>query len=199
MRLWIAAILLILALPLRAEKFLSDDIIAHPTVERFSVCLNHSCETVVTQKFSQEEWQRASAPLQHAAPTAAAERQAIGQALAVMEEIVGSHAGTRDDKGGNLRGFARPGQLDCIDESTNSTTYLFLLENAGLLRHHTLGARSTRFGLFVGMPHTTAVIRENATGRRYAVDSWFFDNGEPPAIVELSAWQAGWRPGESGE
>jgi hypothetical protein len=164
--------MLTVALPVRADVFVHEDIIRHPSTGRFSVCLNHSCETIVTQAISHEDWQRVSAPLQPAAPT---------------------------DKGGNLRGFGLPGQMDCIDESTNATSYLYLLESAGLLQHHTLTDRSTRFGLFVGMPHTTAVIRETATGRRYAVDSWFFDNGQPPAIIELSAWKAGWRPGDAGE
>ena len=49
------------------------------------------------------------------------------------------------------------------------------------------------------MPHTTAVIEDIGTGTRYAVDSWFFDNGIPPAIVELSAWKKGWGPGDSVE
>ena len=188
-----------MALPVCAEVFVRDDIISRPSVDRFSVCLNHSCKTVVTQALRREEWLRVSAPLQPAAPNAAAERHAIGRALAIMEQIVGNHTGTASDKGGNLRGFGLPGQMDCIDESTNASTYLYLFEHAGLLQHHTLDNRSTRFGLFVGMPHTTAVIRETATGRRYAVDSWFFDNGQPPAIVELAAWKAGWRPEAAGQ
>ena len=186
-----------LVLPVRADVFVRDDIISQPTVDRFSVCFNHSCDTVVTQGLSRAEWQRISDALQPAAPNAAAERDAIGRALATAEQIVGSHTGTGADMGGNLRGFGLQGQMDCIDESTNASTYLYLIESAGLLRYHTLEKRSTRFGLFVGMPHTTAVIRETASGRRYAVDSWFFDNGQPPAIVELSAWKAGWRPGEA--
>ena len=188
-----------LALPVCADVFVRDDIIHHPSTEKFSVCLNHSCETVVTQALSRADWQQVSAPLQSAAPTAAVERQAIGRALAIMEQIVGSLTGTGLDRGGNLRGFGLQGQMDCIDESTNASTYLYLLESTGLLRHHTLEDRSTRFGLFVGMPHTTAVIRETASGQRYAVDSWFFDNGQPPAIGELSAWKAGWRPGDADE
>lgn len=195
----IAAILYMAAPPVYADVFVRNDIISHPSIERFSVCLNHSCETVVTRALIREEWQQVSAPLQPAAPTATAERLAIGRALAIMEQIVGGHTGTASDKGGNLRGFGLPGQMDCIDESTNASTYLYLIESAGLLQYHTLEHRSTRFGLFVGMPHTTAVIRETATGRRYAVDSWFFDNGQPPAIVELSAWKAGWRPGDVDE
>jgi hypothetical protein len=66
-----------------------------------------------------------------------------------------------------------------------------------LLKHHTVLDRATRFGLFVGAPHTTAVIQETATGQRFAVDSWFFDNGQVPAIVDLHEWQSGWEPGEA--
>ena len=32
------------------------------------------------------------------------------------------------------------------------------LERDGLLRYHRVAGRATRFGLFVGMPHSTAVI-----------------------------------------
>ena len=30
--------------------------------------------------------------------------------------------------------------------------------------------------------------------RRYVVDSWFFDNGEPAAVMPLARWQAGESP-----
>ena len=94
-----------------------------------------------------------------------------------------------------MAGFGRSGQLDCIDESTNTTTYLRLLDQAGLLRHHRVVERATRFGLFVGMPHSTAVIEELDSGNRFAVDSWFHDNGQPPHIVRLEDWRAGLDPG----
>jgi hypothetical protein len=44
------------------------------------------------------------------------------------------------------------------------------------------------------MPHTTAVIEETASGDRYAVDSWFLDNGQPPYIARLEVWKAGGAP-----
>jgi hypothetical protein len=72
-----------------------------------------------------------------------------------------------------------------------------MLEQAGYLRWHRLLPRSTRFGFRAGMPHTTAVIEDICSSRRYAVDSWFFDNGKPPAIVELSAWERGWDPDDA--
>jgi hypothetical protein len=113
-----------------------------------------------------------------------------------MEKIIGEKTGTSGDRGGNLAGFGQQGQMDCIDESYNTTTYLKLLQRDGLLKFHRVMNRSTRFGLFAGMPHSTAVIRDVASGQDYAVDSWFFDNGELPVIMPLAHWKSGWRPGD---
>jgi hypothetical protein len=177
-----------------APYFMPVDRVMEPAPERYSVCFDHSCTTVVTDALSPAEWDMATQPLKNPSTTAVEERLAIAQAIAIFEEIVGRHTGTYRDKGRNLRGFGQPGQLDCIDESTNTTTYLRLLERGGLLHHHRVLERSTRFGLFVGMPHTTAVIEDAGTGDRYAVDSWFRDNGQPPYIVKLDIWKAGGEP-----
>jgi hypothetical protein len=179
-----------------ASYFMTVEKIANPTRDRYTVCFDHSCTTVVTDSLTQDEWEMATQALHKPAATAADERLAIASAIAIFEEIVGRHTGTYRDKGRNLRGFGQPGQLDCIDESTNTTTYLRLLERGGLLHYHRVLERSTRFGLFVGMPHTTAVIEDTGTGDRYAVDSWFRDNGQPPYIARLDIWKAGGEPPE---
>jgi hypothetical protein len=179
-----------------ASYFMTVEKITEPTRDRYTVCFDHSCTTVVTDSLTQNEWETATQALRKPAATAAEERLAISRAIAVFEDIVGRHTGTYRDKGRNLRGFGQPGQLDCIDESTNTTTYLRLLEHGGLLHHHRVLERSTRFGLFVGMPHTTAVIEDTGTGDRYAVDSWFRDNGQPPYIARLDIWKAGGEPPE---
>jgi hypothetical protein len=192
----LATLLLVLlaATPVRAELFVRDDIITAPTPDAFSVCFDHTCASVVGVSLTPEEWRAAIRPLQPPVASPAAERLAIAGSIALLEAIVGRYTGTHRDRGRNLPGIGRPGQLDCIDESTNTTTYLRLLERDGLLRHHRVGKRSTRFGLFIGMPHTTAVIVETGSERRYAVDSWFLDNGQPPFIAELEQWKAGAAP-----
>jgi hypothetical protein len=177
-----------------ASDFMTVEKITQPTRDRYTICFDHSCTTVVTDSFTQDEWETATQALRKPAATAVDERQAIARSIAVFEDIVGRHTGTSRDKGGNLRGIGQPGQLDCIDESTNTTTYLRLLEHAGLLRWHRVLEPSTRFGLFVGMPHTTAVIEDTGTGERYAVDSWFRDNGQPPYIARFDLWKAGSTP-----
>jgi hypothetical protein len=143
---------------------------------------------------STAEWQTVTAPLKTPSTSAAAERRAIARTMARFETVVGRHTGTSQDLGRNVAGFGRPGQLDCIDESTNTTTYLRLLQQEGLLRFHRVARRATRFGLFVGMPHSTAVIEEIESGNRYVVDSWFRDNGHLPHIVRLEDWRAGRDP-----
>ena len=186
--------ILLLALPVAADEHVRSEIIAQPTPGRFSICFDHSCTSVETVSLNEEEWRRVTAPLSAVAKNASDERAAIADSIALFEEIIGERLGTSADRGGNLAGLGRPKQLDCIDESTNSNTFLLMLERDGLLRFHTVAKRKTRFGLFIGMPHTTAVIRENDTGIRYAVDSWFFDNGQPPYIVKLRAWKSGQDP-----
>ncbi len=182
------------AVPVAADIHMRADIIAQPAPGRFSICYDHSCASGETVSVNKEEWRRAIAPLSGGVMNASDERAAIADSISILEEIIGEHLGTSADRGGNLTGFGRPMQLDCIDESTNSNTYLHMLEQDGLFMYHTVMDRSTRFGIFVGMPHTTAVIRENDSGVRYAVDSWFFDNGQPPYIVELEAWKSGEDP-----
>jgi hypothetical protein len=177
----------------------SREIISKPTPDAFSVCFNHSCYTVETHSITRQQWQRFITPLEAPGESAEQERDAIARGIAIMEEIIGPKIGRGQDLGGNLRGFGKTGQMDCIDESTNTTTYLYMLEQAGYLKWHRLVDSSTRFGIFVGMPHTTAVIEDNDTHTRYAVDSWFFDNGMPPAIIKLSAWEKGWDPGDTVE
>ncbi len=197
------AILLVPA-QLRAERY--DDfgpgeqeIIGNPTPELFSVCFNHSCDRVESHSITRQEWALVTSPLDTPRESAVKERRAIAAAIAIIEEIVGQRTGTGQDLGGNLRGFGKTGQMDCIDESTNTTTYLTMLDQGGYLKWHKPVDRSTRFGIFVGMPHTTAVIEELGSHTRYAVDSWFYDNGTPPAIVKLPAWKKGWNPDDPTE
>ncbi|MBU6235894.1 MAG: hypothetical protein KGQ41_08615, partial [Alphaproteobacteria bacterium] len=87
-------------------------------------------------------------------------------------------------------------QQDCVDESTNTTTYLRLLEMKGWLKFHTVSAPNSRLFLTSGNlgPHSTAVIEDKKTKAKFAVDSWYHDNGEPAEIVDLQEWKSGWKP-----
>jgi hypothetical protein len=117
------------------------------------------------------------------------EREQIASAIASMEQIVARSLPTRNDVGGNFKAdMIETGQLDCIDESTNTTTYLSFFETKGWLKRHAVQDRVLRAPFLVD-DHWTAVIREKKTGQLYAVDSWFEDNGNPPLIQKLEDWQ----------
>lgn len=124
------------------------------------------------------------------------ERTAIAAYIGEMERLIAPKTGTQSDVGGTFTGFAKEGQMDCTDESRNTTTYLHMLKQAGLLRFHDIGKIAGRgfFGFSGGWPHQSAVIIEKESGTAYAVDSWFDDNGQPAHIIELETWKTGWSP-----
>jgi hypothetical protein len=124
---------------------------------------------------------------------AQAERVNIARGIALMERLVGRRTGTWQDRPRNSAGTGQTGQLDCIAESINTTTYLRLLEQAGLLRWHSVEKRIKRQRWLVAI-HWTAVIRAKGTDLRYAVDSWYGDNGARPLVQLLSDWRAGLPP-----
>lgn len=168
--------------------------IGFPTPQAFSVCHNLSCQQVSNTSLSSADWQQISDVFHPAAVSPMHERKQIARAIALFETLVGNKVGTSKDLGQNeLRG-SRVGQLDCIDEATNTSVYLRMLDNQGLLKWHQAAPRTAR-GPFSGQaPHNTASIIETESGQRYAVDAWFFANGKPPAIVQLDLWKNGWQP-----
>ena len=119
------------------------------------------------------------------------ERRAIAYAIGWIETTVGNRIGTSKDRPGmDFIGSGDPTQHDCVDEATNSTSYLKLLAGEGLIRHHKVGAPFAKENYLrgvAGWTHWTAVLVEPG-GQRWAVDSWPFRNGENPAVVKAEAW-----------
>ena len=120
------------------------------------------------------------------------ERRAVAYAIGWIERRVGDVIGTKDDRPGmDFAGSGDPTQQDCVDESTNTTSYLLVLQSAGLLRHHTVMepfAKENYLRGIAGWTHWTAVLKESAGTQRWAVDSWIYANGENPAVVEVEKW-----------
>lgn len=162
----------------------------------FFSCTSYHCKTGQNVHLSQAQWQ-AVHDLFRTDTSPAAEREHLRQAIALLEQQVGALTGTWRDLAGNVAGAGQNGQLDCIAESKNTTTYLQLLSDAGLLKWHIVEPRQVRHPLIFNV-HWTAVIRDTRSQQRYAVDSWFLDNGRPPYIQPLEEWKSG-RRFESGE
>jgi hypothetical protein len=167
----------------------------NPTLEGFPVCYKHTCEVVETLSLTPNEWQAIHNIFKQAPDSAESERTLIKKAIAHMEKLIGKKVNASGDKGGNLAGvFSKGNQMDCIDESSNTTTYLALMQRDNLLKWHQVQPTKTRGFFIFGMPHTTAVIKENRSDRKWAVDSWFYDNGVEPEILPISKWSDGWSP-----
>ena len=177
-----------------ADVFPSEDVITDPAPDRFSVCYDYTCRTVSELSLPAENWLEIRMLFSPPAKDAADERKRIATAIGQMETVVGQLTGTSQDRGGTFPGLGRMGQMDCIDESVNTTIYLLMMSNDGLLRWHSVRDRATRGLLRLDWPHTTAVIEEIETGRSFTVDSWFHENGRTPVIIPLKEWRAGWKP-----
>lgn len=171
--------------------------IGFPTPEAFSVCHDLSCHSISNVSLSNQQWQNISDLFSPVAATPTMERQQIQRAVALLEKTVGQQVGTDSDNAKNILHGSRQGQLDCIDEATNTSVYLRLLESENILKWHITAPRTSRGPLSGQAPHNTASIVDITTDERYAVDAWFKANGEPPAIVKLTEWYQGWRPDEN--
>jgi len=152
----------------------------------FVHCYDFGCKSRQELHYDDAQWQAIRAIMQRGSHDAEAEKQAIRMAVATMERFSGEIAGTHYDKAGNYPGTDLPGQMDCIDESTNTFQYLSALEELDLLKWHRVDLKQRRIVWFV--THWTATISELDGGRRFAVDSWYRDNGEPPYIQPIEDW-----------
>lgn len=169
--------------------------------ERFGVCMGYGCAEIHMTGLKPAEW--AGVREIFGAPgNAAEERAAIARAVGLIERLVGPRTGSDGDRpGAAIVNFRRQGQMDCIDEAFNTTSYLRFLERDGLLRHHAVGLPVRRGSFIDRWPHNAATIMEKGIGSQaggagvaYVVDSWFHGNGVPPEVLPLAEWMAGWSP-----
>ncbi|ADP70853.1 hypothetical protein Rvan_1601 [Rhodomicrobium vannielii ATCC 17100] len=120
------------------------------------------------------------------------ERRAIAYATAYMYVWTGNLVGTIKDRPGmDYEASGDPTQMDCVDHSTNTTSFLLVLQNNGLLKHHTVGRPFAKGNILQGVghwPHWTAVLTQNDTKVRWAVDSWVYAIGENPIVIEADKW-----------
>lgn len=161
--------------------------------DEVTLCYNYGCHAKAQVNFSEAQL----APLQlalAAAGDAAAERAAISTVIGRMYAIAGEQTPVWRDKGGNFADSGQDGQMDCIDHSSNTYTFLSLLELHGWLRFHQVLEPVRRIRFLVAV-HWAARVRDKATQQAYAVDSWYVDNGRPALVIPVGDWHWGRVPG----
>jgi hypothetical protein len=175
------------------EHYMNIEVPA-PKGETVHVCSAYGCRTKTRVKFSAVEIDELRQLMKKTAKadTAHEERRAVAYAIAWLERNVGERIGTKHDRPGmDFTASGDPQQQDCLDEATNTTSYLTLLANHGLLKHHTVAAPFAKENYLRGISgwtHWTAVLNETSSGQKWAVDSWIQKNGVNPAIVEAEKW-----------
>ncbi|MTI45687.1 hypothetical protein E1178_18950 [Roseibium hamelinense] len=163
-----------------------------PRPDRTYVCHGFGCTYKTPVDFTRRDLNRLRAILSRGRGSPAAERRAIARAVSWQERSVAKPVGSSGDIGGlDMQNAGKRGQMDCIDEATNTTSLLLVAEKNGFLRHHAVSAPVSR-GFFLDgrYPHATAAVREIKSGEVYAVDSWRRGNGSPPDIIGMHAWMS---------
>jgi hypothetical protein len=161
-----------------------------PETDRVYVCHAYTCRMATPVRFSESDIARLTEPLAAGPVDAAAERAALGKVEQIFEEMVGQRIGTSGDLARMQFGQGTASQMDCIDEATNTTSLLRLLDARGLIHHHKVLQPVAR-GFFIDLryPHATAVVQDLETKTKWAIDSWPRANAEPPVIQLLSEWR----------
>lgn len=160
-----------------------------PIPGNFFACYGYGCKYRARIALTEEEWRDVRARLNPPPADAPAERRQVAEAVARLERLVGARTGTAVHQQDSRFNYGDPTQLDCIDNSVNTWTYLTMLAHDGLLRYHTVAGLAHRGSLVTFDFSNTAVLVEKGDGERFAVDPWQADAGVPPPVIPLEVWR----------
>ena len=170
---------------------IEDRVGTNNTRQDFNVCHGYGCQSLENVSISNNEWVKVRALFAKRPQNAEEERKRISLAIALLERIVGPKAGFEGDLGG-AKYLGKSGQLDCIDESANTTSYLTFLRNDGLVTFHDIGKPVIYGNLLLNdWPSNSATIVERGSGNQYTVDSFWHNNGSEPEILPVYLWSTG--------
>jgi len=154
----------------------------YPSFPNLYICSGHGCKFIDKVTINKEVIDSLTVFFKDV-KTAEDERTAIAGAIAHLETIIGKVTKTNEDKKSfGMFTAGLYGQLDCVDEALNSTTYLLLLESLNLLKYHIVSHPDWKVGFF-RWNHYAATFIEKETKVRWALDSGVENNGGKPLIV----------------
>jgi hypothetical protein len=164
----------------------------NPTLSEFTVCRGFYCTERLHATISKDQWRRVTAVFKPRAKNARHERQQIARGVALIQTIVGPQTGTDAHQWTHQNMYVIPNagdltQLDCVDTSVNTWTYMTLMERSGLFAFHRVAPLS------YAPLRNTAVLQE-INGDHFAIDASLVDVGVPPPIMPLATWLGAWPP-----
>ncbi len=163
------------------------------------LCYNWSCASRKTLYFSAREMAGVRAQMATCRSDSMHERlQRIRIGIWQMETLAEKHIPVlANDEGENEKDRGLTGRTDCVDNSTNTRTYLHVLKELGEIDGWTIASPEIRNRFDVNTVHWTAVLQDEADGKPWSIDSWYRPNGHLPFVMPLSGWkqeQFAWEP-----
>jgi hypothetical protein len=164
----------------------------NPTLSDFTVCHGFYCAERTPATISEDQWRRVTAVFKPRAKNARLERQQIARGVAMIQTIVGPQTGTNAHQWTHQKMYVIPNagdltQMDCVDTSVNTWTYMTLMERSGFFAFHRVAPLS------YAPLRNTAVLQE-IDGGYFAIDASLVDVGVPPPIMPLTIWLGSWPP-----
>lgn len=155
----------------------------------FIYCHGYSCSEKIRIGLHDSEWKQVKKIFKKKSKSPEQERRKIAQAVAKMERLTAGLAGTQHDLAKAPIIKKSDYELDCIDETVNTTHYLTFFEEADLFQFHNVGSPAFK-GFFVNgvYPHNTATVIEKKTGDIFVIDSYIYANGKEPVVRSLNDW-----------
>lgn len=187
--------------------------------ERVEICYNFACARTATVVYSDEQLERVRQWMLYASD-AYTERRILAGVLGKLYRWAGEQSPVSADRAGNHEDAELDGRMDCIDHTASTTHLLKMLQARGLLRFHRVSDPVERKSAFGLLQHFSASIEERPgrvqdwrlttqlpeggtrdvggedalRGPRFAVDSWFHDNGQAAEVMPLDQWMEGGGP-----
>ena len=160
-----------------------------------SICYGYGCIAHAQVHYSEAQL-RAVDKMLVVAVDPVEERKMLAEAIGQLYGWAGEQSDIHNDRAGNFADGHAPGKMDCIDHSQSTTRLLQLLQQRGDLKYHRVLEPEVRNWALIFPAHWSAVIEEKGDGaqQRYAVDSWFVDNGQPAIVLPLDEWKKGAGP-----
>ena len=124
-----------------------------PQGNTVTVCHAYTCKMQTPYTFSQKDLAEIRSVMAKTkrADTPYEERRAVAYAIAYIDVKVGNKLGIRDKTGMQFSSSSDPTQEDCVDVSTNTTSYLLVMQANGMIKHHTVDGTMSKANLGKGL------------------------------------------------
>jgi hypothetical protein len=161
-----------------------------PSAGSMTICYGFVCRRRHAFDFTSADRAALTKLLAAGKASAVAERAAVQKAVVWWDRRVGPVLGT--DKriaNADFRYFDDKHNFDCWDTTRNVTSLLLIIQEWGLLKHHTVGnPRYRGNALVLQTPHNTAVLLDRATKTEWVVDMWTRGYAQLPDVKPADQW-----------